>query len=141
MKSLRALFSNMLVLGTTSQGNKTYPRILIHIEDSRLSFLRLSFAFLLIGVFWMVVQLDQYVVWWRSGEKALLLVAVIVSTILICINDRMYSDLRYKKERNRTAILDSNLIPADDACDTSDVFDDFRAASDHPPHGMARSFA
>ena len=66
---------------------------------SRLSFIRLSSALLIIGVFWMVVQLHEYVVWFRGGEKALLLAAVALSCISIYMNDRELRSLQSKKNK------------------------------------------
>jgi hypothetical protein len=66
---------------------------------SRLSFIRLSFALLIIGVFWMLVQLHEYVVWLRGGEKALLLAAIALSCISIYMNDREFRSLLSKKNK------------------------------------------
>ncbi len=68
-----------------------------HADGSRLSFLRLSLALLIIGVFWMVVQLHAYVVWLRGGEKALLLISVIASCIAIHGNDGARRNSREEK--------------------------------------------
>ena len=65
----------------------------VEADCSGLSFLKLSCTILIIGVFWMVVQLHAYVVWLRAGEKALLLFAMIVSCIGIFLNDRLPSNV------------------------------------------------
>jgi len=93
------LLPNALVPRATISSNKPRSYNVIYAEASRLSFLRLSFALLIIGVFWMTVQLHEYVDWWRGGEKALLFVALIVSCIVIYINDKTYFDLQYKKKK------------------------------------------
>jgi hypothetical protein len=89
MKSRAALSRIALAPGATAPRNKRNLRTAINADCSGLSFLRLSFASLIIGVFFMVVQLHAYVVWLRGGEKALLLVAVIASCIAVYVNDRI----------------------------------------------------
>ena len=79
----------MYALGVTASQINRNLRNPMNSDSPRLSLIRLSFALLMIGVFWMIVQLHSYVVWFRGGEKALLLVSVIASCIAILINDRM----------------------------------------------------
>jgi hypothetical protein len=66
---------------------------------SPVSLTRLSSALLIIGVFWMVVQLHEYVFWFRGGEKALLLAAVALSCISIYMNDRESQSLQSNKNK------------------------------------------
>ena len=71
----------------------------VEADCSGLSFLKLSCTILIIGVFWMVVQLHAYVVWLRAGEKALLLFAMIVSCIGIFLTDRLPSNVHQKNRK------------------------------------------
>jgi hypothetical protein len=50
--------------------------------------MHLCFAFLLTGAFWMVVQLLEYVDWDRGGQKAILLIIVIISALAIPVLNR-----------------------------------------------------
>ena len=81
----------------TASRNERNLRETTNADCSELSFLRLSLALLIIGVFWMVVQLHAYVVWLRGGEKALLLVSVIASCIAIHGNDGLRRNSQEKK--------------------------------------------
>jgi hypothetical protein len=74
-------------------------------------FYRLSFATLIIGVFWMVVQLQEYIIWLRSGEKALLLLAIIGSCTAIYVNERICSDLKYLRREFLTSVYWVSTIP------------------------------
>jgi hypothetical protein len=72
-------------------------RPVIQAEASRLSFFRLSFALLIIGVYWMVVRLYEYVDWWRGGKKALLFIALIACCVAIYVTDQIYAVSRHRK--------------------------------------------
>jgi hypothetical protein len=67
-------------------------RIPINCNASQLYLFRLSFAFSIIGAFWMIVKLHEYVVWSRGLEKALLLIAIVASCIAIYVHQQIYSD-------------------------------------------------
>jgi hypothetical protein len=83
---------------TTPSRGKEKSWIGIGSDASQLSLLRLSFAALIIGTFWMVVRLHEYVVWLRGDEKALLLVFVLASCVALYADKRI---LTYQGDNNR----------------------------------------
>jgi hypothetical protein len=77
---------------TIALRDRGQSRIPINFNASQLSLFRLSFALSIIGAFWMVVKLHEYVVWSRGLEKALLLIAVVASCVAIYVDQQIRSD-------------------------------------------------
>jgi hypothetical protein len=110
MKRQAALLPISSAPGSPAPQNKRSLRTVINPDCSGLTFSRMSLALLIIGLFWMVVQLYEYVIWLRGGEKGLLLVAVIASCIAIHINDRIGKNLEHKRENSRKCIGYSSYL-------------------------------
>jgi hypothetical protein len=97
MRRRTTLFPIALGPGILNSRDDQNMQTAFNADSSGLSPLHLFVALLIIGVFWMVIKLHEYVDFMRGGEKALLLLAVIASCVAIYINDRMRTTLTDKQ--------------------------------------------